>query len=114
MAMTVTIKSSLCEWGQKCVTVRGTIVFSGSYATGGETWNLTTFAGVPVKKQDPVAVGIWGAAGYGYGYVPVVNDLSTGKLKISTTAATELLAGAYPAGITGDVVMFEIVLPKLV
>jgi hypothetical protein len=34
------------------------------------------------------------------------SSLSGTKIKISTTAATELTAGAYPAGVTSDTNLF--------
>lgn len=114
MAMTATVKKRVSSFGKGhgVVILRGTIAFSGSYATGGETWSLIAFAGAPVKLTDDAIVGIWGSSGYNYGWVPGAN-LSNGKILIRT-GTTELSAGAYPGGITGDTVQFEVVLPSAV
>lgn len=110
MSLAATIKNALSERGQKTKKIRGTIALSGSYATGGETWNLTVFPGVPVQTGAPVQVAVWGKAGYSYGYVPGSN-LTNGKLNVMN-GTTELTAGPYPGGVTSDVIQFEIILPK--
>lgn len=112
MALAATIKNNLTDVGVRTVTLRGTLALSSSYATGGDAWDLTRFAGFPVQTGDQVSVSVWGANGYGYGYVPGAN-LTNGKIKVTTASNTELAAGAYPAGVTGDTIMFEIVLQKL-
>lgn len=111
MAMAVTVYNDLTEAGNKTLKIRGKLVFSGSYATGGETFNFTTIPGCNVKKDAVALVSVWGCGGYGYGWAPG-GTLAVGKVKISTTAAAELTAGAYPAGVTSDTVFFEVCIPK--
>lgn len=111
MAIAVTIYADLSEPGNKALKIRGKLVFSGSYATGGETFDLTVLRGVNVKKDAQAIVSVWGCNGYAYGWVPGAT-LAAGKIKASTTANTELGAGAYPAGITSDTVLFEVCVPK--
>lgn len=111
MALAATLKKMLCEPGAKTATLRGTIALSSNYATGGETFNLTAFAGFPVKKDAQAQVAIWGSSGYNYGWVPGA-DLSAGKILLRS-GTTELTAGAYPAGVTGDTIQFEVVIPKV-
>ncbi|MBI4872713.1 MAG: hypothetical protein HY814_14235 [Candidatus Riflebacteria bacterium] len=116
MALTATMNPTLSEVGQKCRVIRGTLVFSGNYPTGGDILNLTLFAGAAVKRQAPVAVRIWGkgTSNHFYGYVPGA-DLTDGKVIVTlVTTGAELVAGAYPAGVTGDVITFEVVFPKLI
>jgi hypothetical protein len=102
---------------------RGTIAFSGSYtqyASGGEILDFTK-ATLPLGKTlanstGPVGIQITSSNGYNY-QTPASLPQSTNPLqvplKISTASATELSAGAYPAGITGDNVTFEAEFPSL-
>lgn len=105
MAIAVTITKKWYD-GKKQF-VLGTLVFSGSYSTGGDTLSFTGLGIQSSLAPDQVWVG--GTSGYAFGYVPgSPASQSNGKVKISTTAATELAAGAYPAGITGDTnIQFE-------
>jgi hypothetical protein len=110
MAATVTITAQ--RKNDIYLAVEGTIAFTGSYSTGGET---LTFPGLRTQKTTPVNIDIEGQLGYLYQYV-----YSTGKLKIITAAAQtgtnpapiEHTAAAYasdtnPAtGPTADVVTF--------
>lgn len=105
MAVAVTVTKKWYD-GKKLF-VLGTLTFSGSYTTGGDG---LSFTGLGIQSSlAPDIVWVGGTAGYGYGYVPgSPASQSNGKVKISTTAATELAAGAYPAGITGDAnIIFE-------
>lgn len=113
-AFTATVKPNLTEAGHKTIIVRGTGVLSGTYAAGGPTWDLTCFAGVPVKKDAAVLVRIWGTgvADHSYGYVPGTN-LTDGKVVATVTSTgAELADGAVPAAITADTISFEVILPK--
>jgi hypothetical protein len=91
------------------------LTFSGSYATGGDTLDLTSSGVGAIGKsalgrvfqagKAPLYGYVAGSGGYSFGFIPGSGsppNLANGKVKISTTAATELAAGAYPAGITGD------------
>lgn len=94
-------------------------VASGNYATGGDAIDLTNVAN-PNFKTDAkfgqnVAIEDWeviqSPAGYGAELVQGAL-LSNWKLKIFTTANTELAAGAYPAAITGDFFVLRFSGPK--
>lgn len=114
VAIAITHKEQL----QKTVLVRGTLILSGNYSAGGDALDLTAAtspkgeAGVEAKSL-PKHFRIWGQNGYSYAYIPGTTR-ANGKLKVNTTAATELPGAptAYPAGITGDVVNFEASFPK--
>jgi hypothetical protein len=96
-------------------------VASGSYATGGDTLDLTNVAN-PNFKTDAkfgqnVAIEDWeviqSPAGYGAELVQGAT-LATWKLKVFTTANTELGAGAYPGAITGDYFVLRFSGPKAI
>ncbi len=113
MALAVTVIPSLCEVGNKTRIIRGRIALSGSYpGENGDVFDLTKFAGAPVKKNAQAIVSIWGINGYGYGYYPGA-DLTAGKVKVTTASNTEHTTAAYAAGVSGDTINFEVVLPKL-
>lgn len=107
------------EFSGKFFRVFGSITFSGSYATGGDTFDLTAItkplgtSGIPGGYSGatiPLVIYIQGINGYSYSYVKGTTR-ANGKIKVSTTANTELAAGAYPAGVTGDTVVFEGLFP---
>lgn len=116
MALAINITNQWSD-GQR-LHVTGTLVFSGSYAAGGElaTWTNASdarqgFIGL-MTQNLPDVMFIVGIAGYVYMFVR-----STQKIKIMTGAAaqaalTELANGAYPGGVTGDVVEFYGVFKK--
>jgi hypothetical protein len=91
--------------------VFGQLVFSGTYPTGGEPFDATQFFQDKSAPKIAIEMSFAGANGYSYGFVPGATP-ATAKIKISTSSATELGAGAYPAGITGDTVYFSLVLKK--
>jgi len=93
----------------------GTLVFSGSYVTGGDTLDWT--AAMETAGQSGQVVGSQsgpqqvvidsqnGNAGY---YVSVAGSaINNWKVKCFTGGGTEVSAGAYPGSITGDVVAFQ-------
>ena len=90
------------------------LVFSGSYVAGGDALNLCAIAGVKTSKNRGIfSVTIVNSNGYAMAYTRGT-DLTNGKVRISTTANTELAAAAYPAGITGAAENWaEIVLEEL-
>jgi hypothetical protein len=111
---------------QKSTLLRGTVTFSGSYSTGGDTFNLTSAVApigevIPEGCTSPTNVKIWGMTGYQYAYDPTAK-----KVKVFTAAGspavplTELAATTYPTAIIGqgspaipsDQVCFEATLPK--
>lgn len=86
------------------------VVASANYAATGDTLN---FNDQKIKsRQIPDFVSIRGNNGYTYEYVRGTT-IANGKMKVSTTANTELAAGAYPAGITGDAIRGLAVFRKL-
>src|SRR5690348_3226178 len=91
----------------KTIYVTCSIVFSGSYSTGGDTVDLTTIIGkaylgkVFIAGKSPLYGYGVSSAGYSLAFIPGTT-LANGLMKVNTAAATELAAGAYPAGLTGD------------
>src|SRR5271165_2588176 len=91
----------------------GTLTFSGSYPTGGDTLDFTTVADKLPSTQiiQAFADSQNGNAGY---YVPVQGTaLNNWKLKAFTGGGTEITAGAYPASVTSDIVHLTITARKL-
>lgn len=94
--------------------VFGSIALSGNYvqeAGAGEVLDFTKLVNLlgndlPVSGP-PISFAAWGRNGYNYG-TQAWTTLQQ-KLKVSTASATELAAGAYPAGVTGDTIYFEAV-----
>lgn len=104
----------------KRIHVAGTVAASGSYATGGDTLDLSVIEtlGVPTTKP-PVAGTAWmdGLAGYDYFFSPGVT-ISSSKVKMfqqgsGAGAFAELASGTYPAAITGDTLTFYGIFPRL-
>lgn len=104
----------------KGLLVTGGLKFTGSYVTGGDTINfgllsIDSFAKY-IKSNSPPYVcmitgqGVASGSNYTYQFIPGTT-INNGKVKIYL-AGTELSAGAYPAGITGDVVTFSSQFPK--
>lgn len=80
---------------------------SGSYATGGDTVDLTTVANkeylgkVFIATKPPLYGWAACATGASMAIIPGTT-LANGKMKINTASNTELVAGAYAAQFTGD------------
>jgi len=78
------------------------LVFTGSYPTGGDTIDLTTIIGqghgigIAVFNNLPLQADPSMGAGFGAEFIPGA-ALNNGKLKLFTTAGTELAAGTYAA-----------------
>ncbi len=93
-----------------------TLTPSGSYATGGDSIDFVTSLGYTNRQPDFVTV--IGKAGFVYMY-----DYTAKKLLVfcntaggADAALGELSAGAYPVGVTGDVIRGMVAwigLPKL-
>ena len=88
---------------------------SGNYPAGGDTLDFTAvtqdanFSGLLAAIEaslPPTQLAVWSQNGnLLFQYAPIIGAaLNNSKLKIgaSATFGTELSAGAYPAGITGD------------
>ena len=112
MAIAVTVSKSWHD-GKKFHAV-GTLAFSGSYTTGGDTVDLS---GGPTKSSRvPIRVTVGGQSGFIYKFAPGTT-IANGKVLVfgqqPTSATTgiialdQIAAAAYPAGVTGDTVDFE-------
>jgi hypothetical protein len=113
MALALAIKQFDVDSTGKQVYVVGTITASGSYSTGGDTLDLTNQSFIPADAL-PKQVSIFTQTGQVFNYAWVLGAaLNNGKVKIYQAGGTELGAGAYPAGITGDIIAFSAVFPKL-
>jgi len=77
------------------------IVASGSYTTGGDIVDFAPLIGYTNKQ--PNWVEIHGIAGYVYNY-----DLVNKKVLVFTTAATQIAAATYPAGVSGDSIIARV------
>ena len=90
-----------------------TLTFSGSYPTGGDTLDFTTVADKIPSTQIVQAFAESQNGNSGY-YIPVQGSaLNNWKLKCFLGGGTEITAGAYPAGVTGDIVQLSITARKL-
>ncbi len=92
----------------------GTLAFSGSYATGGDTLDFSAVADRIASSQPPLQLSISSQNGAFNQYVPVQGSaLNNWKVKVASPGGTELAAGAYPAGVTSDIVTFQAIFRKL-
>jgi hypothetical protein len=71
--------------------------FSGSYSTGGDSLDFTSFLQGPAAGATVLMVDVSGGAGTTFEY-----DKTNKKLKGFSAANTELTAAAYNAALTGD------------
>lgn len=127
--------------GLRIATIMAQLTFSGSYSTGGDTLDLGQLFGTQLVGNSAAPPGfslslvtntapsLWvgeinsqppasgsSASGYLY-YFKGGTNLNNCKVQILQSAAagnphTELSAGAYPAGITGDTVYMILSVPK--
>ncbi len=92
----------------------GTLAFSGSYTAGGDALDFTPVMGLLPTSQAPVQFAAWSQGGTSFTYVAVAgSSFNNWKLKVFQAGGTEIAAGAYPAGVTGDAVVFQILGRKL-
>ena len=96
------------------------LAFTGSYATGGDTLDFTSVAGLVPSGSLPLNAFIDGngtgtqqSAAGGYYVVLAGTALNNWKVKIFGGGGTELAAGAYPASVTGDNVTLYVTWRKL-
>lgn len=140
MAATVSLRtnsSGIGSGGQPMIEKTGkmlriyfTVTPSGSYATGGDTLDLTAVFGttglpgysfptaslperVEIQSVKPTSAAQTNL--FEYSYVPGTT-LANGKFQVFTgaaaqTALTELSAGAYPAGVTAHVIEGVAIIP---
>ena len=91
----------------------GTLTFSGSYPTGGDTLDFTAIAD-KLQSTQIVQVFVDSQNGNASYYVPIQGSaLNNWKLKVFTGGGTELGAGAYTSTYTGDVVQITVTTRKL-
>lgn len=107
MAIAVTVTD---KWDDgKRLHVIGTLVFSGSYPTGGDTLDFT--GKVPASRA-PLLIMVEGKAGFVYGASlgsTIANNLVLVLVEAAVgvnTALAQHTAVAYVAGVTGDTVKF--------
>lgn len=86
----------------RSVRTMGTLVFSGNYVTGGEVAPFVK----PGTTRMPYGARINGMGTHDYKY-----DVATGKVLIFL-AGVQIAAAAYPAGVTGDVITYDVEYPK--
>jgi hypothetical protein len=99
--------------GRNMIYAIGTLTFSGSYPTGGDTLDFTTVSD-KLSSTQIIQVFADSQNGNTIYYVPVAGAaLNNWKLKVINGGGTELTAGAYPAGVTGDSVQITITARKL-
>jgi hypothetical protein len=111
MAIAVTIPAQNIDATGVLVWALGTLAFSGSYTTGGDTLDLSQQPLVP-STQVPIQATIQGQSGYNYVFIPG-SALNTNKVKIYSSGQTELASGAYPAAITSDSVAIQAAFKRL-
>ena len=96
------------------------LAFSGSYAAGGDTLDLSSIAALIPSGSLPIFVfaegngsGTQQSAAGGYYVVLAGNALNNWKMKLFSGGGVELAAGAYPAAVTGDSVYLSVQWRKL-
>ena len=114
MPITITVLPSNVDGsGSNFLYAIGTLAFSGSYITGGDTLDFTQVADKLPSTQiiQAFAESQNGNGGY---YVPIAGAaMNNWKLKAFTGGGTEISAGAYPASVTTDAVQITITARKL-
>jgi hypothetical protein len=116
MALTFTLIDTWDD-GQR-IHVTGTAAASGSYATSGDTLDLSQFP-IIAATQAPIQGTAWmdGLAGYDYVFYPG-SAMNNGKVKIFQQGSgagpfAELAAGAYPSAISSDTITFYGIFKKM-
>lgn len=94
------------------------LTFTGNYTTGGDALSLTI--GDKVKSGRPPILVLMrsqktgGVSGFKYEYTPgSPATQQNGKVQVMVAAGTEQVAGAYPAGVTGDTVVGVAFFPRI-
>ena len=112
MALTLTVRQFDVDATGKQLYVAGIVTATGSYTTGGDTLDLSNQSFIP-SAQLPKQVSLFTQTGQVFNYTFIVGSaLNNSKVKIYAAGGTELAAGAYPAGILGDIIAFSAVYPK--
>ena len=122
MALAMSITSLQAAGQQIRVTFK--LAASGNYSAGGDTVNFATATQDPTFQGMVAALEALGAPVYMHIesnsgnianlYFSILGTNPTNnKLKIITAYNTELGAGAYPGGVTGDTIVGEAIFNKL-
>jgi hypothetical protein len=97
---------------QPCLRYRA-LTFTGSYTANGDTLDLTAVAD-KLSSTQIVQLFADSQNGNSIYYVPILGSaLNNSKLKVFNGGGTELTAGTYPAGVSGDIVQLTITARKL-
>jgi hypothetical protein len=114
MPITITITPANVDGsGSNFTYAVATLAFSGNYPTGGDTLDFTQVADKLPSTQIIQAFAESQNGNPGY-YVAIAGTaLNNWKLKAFTGGGTEISAGAYPAGVTSDIVQLAITARKL-
>lgn len=119
MAIAITVNNDVTNgfsqhWddGKRILCV-GTLAFSGSYVTGGDTLN---FIAVPTIKSNSVPVNVImnGIGIYFYRFVFGTTTKNSKVIIFSLATGLEIPAGAYPAAVGTDTVTFFAIFPKYI
>jgi hypothetical protein len=90
----------------------GTLAFSGSYTTGGDTLTLPAVPGY--DTSEVVDVLIHGISGYIYQYDKTNATVLVFEQDGTTGGLAQIGATTYPAGVTGDTVTFTAIVQNSV
>jgi hypothetical protein len=99
-----------------------TIGGSGNYVTGGipvlNTKAIVTAAlgqNTPYADRVPLAAQLnsAGGSGYTYAYNPTTQKMQIFTGSAAQSPGTELSPGSLPAGVTSDVIDFELIFPRI-
>lgn len=101
--MAATVTEQRRNAGQKTIETMGTITLSGSYTTGGESVAIPK----PGTTKNPNFVEFNSKNGNAFQW-----DVAAAKMKAFSAVGTELTAGAYAAGYTGDTITYRAEFPK--
>ncbi|MGB2642885.1 MAG: hypothetical protein WBG02_13605 [Candidatus Acidiferrum sp.] len=114
MPISITLQPSNADGsGSNLFYAIGTLAFSGSYTTGGDTLDLSKVAD-KLPTMQVIQVLADSQNGNAGNYIPVQGSaLNNWKLKAFTATGTEISAGAYPSSVTSDVVQLSIIARKL-
>jgi hypothetical protein len=113
MAITISLQpNNVDSSASNFVYAVATLAFSGNYPTGGDTLDFTQVASVLPSDTIVQAFAESQNGNSGY-YIPIQGTaLNNWKLKAFVGGGTELTAGAYPVGVTGDIVQLSITARK--
>ncbi|SRR5260221_8482823 len=114
MAITISLQpNNVDSSASNFVYAVAALMFSGNYATGGDTLDFTQVTNM-VPSDTIVQVFAESQNGNSGYYIPVQGAaLNNWKLKAVLGGGTEVTSGAYPASVTTDIVQLSITARKL-